>query len=127
MSILGEPLAGHYSCFTHVLRVLLLENVYPDADMDCVIEAPILHNLTLISCTDDWRFGELPHLQCACINVPHYLWGGTAAFVECLTGVSQARELILYLPTVHYLILPIIITITLFFFCLFGMNHSCMD
>jgi hypothetical protein len=86
-----------------MLRVLMLERVYAN-DIDCVIEAPNLHTLGLISYSE-WRFGDLPRLQYASINVLAYLQGGRAGFVEFLAGVSQVEELIFNLP-VHFLIVP---------------------
>ncbi|CAM0148068.1 unnamed protein product [Urochloa decumbens] len=62
----------------------------------CVIEAPNLHSLTLGSTDDfDWRFGELPCLQYASINVsePEDL-----DFRKFLARLSQVRELTLWLP-----------------------------
>ncbi|CAL5070219.1 unnamed protein product [Urochloa decumbens] len=77
-----------------LLRVLYLSDV--DNPAACVIEAPNFHSLTLRSTYDfDWRFGELPCLQYASIDVsePEDL-----DFRKFLARLSQVRELTLWLP-----------------------------
>ncbi|OEL21107.1 hypothetical protein BAE44_0017874 [Dichanthelium oligosanthes] len=86
-----------------LLRLLYLDEV--DAPGDFVIEAPNLHSLTLISSEleSDWRFGELPRLQYASIDVAEYMRHGLPVddgygFLEFLARFSQVRELILNSP-----------------------------
>ncbi|CAL4900279.1 unnamed protein product [Urochloa decumbens] len=87
-----------------LLRLLYLDEV--DAPGDFVIEAPNLQSLTLISSEmkSDWRFGELPCLQYASIDVAEYMQHGLPVedgygFLEFLARFSQVRELILNSPT----------------------------
>ncbi|XP_066350132.1 F-box/FBD/LRR-repeat protein At1g13570-like isoform X2 [Miscanthus floridulus] len=79
-----------------LLRVLELVEVF--TLVDCVIEAPNLQTLVVDSQDDDgWRFGRLPRLQYAMIDVAEYGHGGHR-LLEFFVGVSQVRELIFYLP-----------------------------
>ncbi|CAL5070274.1 unnamed protein product [Urochloa decumbens] len=88
-----------------LLRVLYLEYVrYPVGG--CVIEAPNLHSLTLIvPFNDDWRFGELPCLHDACIEIDEYYEATrngyskkSPHFGELLARVAQVEELTLRSP-----------------------------
>ncbi|KAJ1273869.1 hypothetical protein BS78_05G017900 [Paspalum vaginatum] len=84
--VLGSPL----------LRVLCLEDVV--SHVDCLIEAPNLHSLTLVADSDsDFRFGELPCLQSSSIRVRDCQEDGHD-FVRFLAGVAHVRELTLFSP-----------------------------
>ncbi|CAL4999745.1 unnamed protein product [Urochloa decumbens] len=79
-----------------LLRVLYLADV--DNPAYCVIEAPNLHSLTLISDYDEeWRFGELPCLQHASIFVPELEDHGND-FGKFLARFAQVRELAFHSP-----------------------------
>lgn len=79
-----------------LLHVLSIEDVYNY--VDCVIEAPNLHSLTLGLESDNvYRFGNLPCLQDAKIFVSDYSDQGhdVGGF---LAGIAQVRELTFFLP-----------------------------
>jgi hypothetical protein len=90
-----------------MLRVLHLEEVL-DTYMDCVIEAPNLHTLGVISDCYVVRFEKLPRLQCASINVVNFY--DDECIIEFLTAVSHIEELIFNIQ-VHCLIAPIYCTV----------------
>ena len=67
--------------------------------VDCMIEAPNLQSLVVDSQLDNsWRFGKLPRLQYANIDVSVFLPHGHGGhrLLHFFAGVSQVRELIFY-------------------------------
>ncbi|CAL5082848.1 unnamed protein product [Urochloa decumbens] len=86
----------HGSPLLRVLYLAYLQMEYPV--VGCVIEAPNLHSLTLITVYNDgWRFGELPCLHDAWISVTEYT-EVEQDFGELLSRVAQVEELTLFSP-----------------------------
>ncbi|CAL5086839.1 unnamed protein product [Urochloa decumbens] len=86
----------HGSPLLRVLYLAYLQMIHPV--VGCVIEAPNLHSLTLITVYNDgWRFGELPCLHDAWISVTEYT-EVEQDFGELLSRVAQVEELTLFSP-----------------------------
>ncbi|PVH64484.1 hypothetical protein PAHAL_2G281900 [Panicum hallii] len=78
-----------------LLAVLELSDVYIPSDEPCMIAAPNLRSLTIVSVADyyAWEFGELPRLDNATIDFDTYVNGND--FGVFVAGVAHARKLTL--------------------------------
>ena len=104
-----------------LLRELVLLEVF--TPVDCMTVAPNLQTLVIGSQVDNgWRFGKLPRLQYANINVLVYLPHGHGGhrLLEFFAGVSQVREFFLLAGT---LFAPIT-SLSPYIFCVFGINQG---
>jgi hypothetical protein len=92
-----------------LLDALMLSDVYVLNNVleRCVIEAPNLRSLTIISVViDGWQFGGLPRLDNTTIDLETYMYEGD--FGQFLAGVAHASKLTL--PT--FCLLPVYFTIS---------------
>jgi hypothetical protein len=86
-----------------LLDALMLSDVYVLNNVleRCVIEAPNLRSLTIISVViDGWQFGGLPRLDNTTIDLETYMYEGD--FGQFLAGVAHASKLTLPTHSAYY-------------------------